>query len=327
MTETQNVKTLRKIAKRDTQQQLILSEIYVPDEIDSQNDFIRPATLEKLAHQFSLDGNHKNISVAHDGQPINAAVVESYLAKPNDPLFKEGSWIAAIKIFDPVIWNLVQKGELRGVSFEGEGTRVETTLNGQPAKEITHATIHTISLVPRAANRRTFTMTKADKRLDDVLNVITKSVATLQTAIASNQSRLEDIESQVGGKRTNHISKAEADVTVRNNADILYLLRKGAVLQNKHERIMERPPAGVDVAKKEAEIIKRIEKCEDELYALGYSPEDIVHDKSRSAFFHRGGVSITSRADLTGINQMAAGQHDKALKKAENEIDLNSLRI
>ena len=154
------------IAKRDSKMQLVLVEVYVPNDIDSQGEFVSPETLEKAAHDFAAGGNHKNISVMHNGQKIDAAVVESYIAKKGDKMFKEGTWAAVIKVNDQRVWEAIEKGVLKGVSFEGTGHSREATVNGKKAREMFDLDIHTISIVDRPANKRPFKMTKSDQALN-----------------------------------------------------------------------------------------------------------------------------------------------------------------
>ena len=327
------MKTIRLIKKRDAAQQLILTEIYLPNELDSQGDFIRAATLEKLAHQFTLDGHHKNVTVAHDGKPINAAVVESFVARKNDPDFKAGSWVGVIKIFDSAIWNLVQKGALRGVSFEGSGTRIDSTLNGRPAKEIVSGDITAISLVDKPATGRTFTMTKSDnavQALVGTLNSLAEAITKQGDQLKKVGEMVNSMDAVVAGlerpAKTNgqsRLNKAEAEVNVKRDADINYKLRKMARMQERLESCWERPDLQDEA--NESDLHRKIQKCADRLHALGHEDQRAGLD-TNSAFYERGGTSNFLTAGPSSLDDiLGVSRQTQELRKYEAEIDFNCM--
>ena len=56
----------------------------------------------------------------HDLQPSGCKVVESFIARSNDPDgFIEGSWVLGVKVFPDDLWAAVKKGELNGYSWYG----------------------------------------------------------------------------------------------------------------------------------------------------------------------------------------------------------------
>ena len=319
------MKTTRSIAKRDSKQQLVLVEVYVPNELDSQGEFASAETLEKAAHDFAARGNHNNVSIMHNGEKIDASVVESYIAKRGDPLFTEGTWVAVIKVRDPLVWSAIEKGALRGVSFEGNGQRRDAKLNGESAREMYDLDIHTISIVDRPANRKPFKMTKRDNSADlaSALEQIAASITAQRKTLGGILGRLDMQDDKIAA-----ISKGQPVEKSNANTDkITYYQRKRDRLQDRLESIMDRPDLFEDGA--EAAVSKSLRDIDDELYALGHNAPDAATMESGSGFAFRGGrsdflqASISSFEDVLGLSHASRG----ISKSDEDEIDLSSLTI
>jgi Putative phage serine protease XkdF len=115
------------IKKTDDDEQLVYGEVYAPGFPDSQGDFMTAESIKKMAFEFMRKGLVSKIDLHHTQQEGGSYVVESFIAREDDPLFIPGSWVIGVKCPDDV-WALVKSGELNGFSFDGEGSRVETTL-------------------------------------------------------------------------------------------------------------------------------------------------------------------------------------------------------
>lgn len=107
-----------KIAKVYGDEQLVTGQVYAPNTLDAHGHFMTSEELKKVAHQFMLDGLQTSIDIQHDNKTVQACIVETFIARKGDPDFEEGSWVATVKIDDPVVWDMVKKGELNGYSFE-----------------------------------------------------------------------------------------------------------------------------------------------------------------------------------------------------------------
>lgn len=106
------------ISKFDVDKRLVTGQVYAPNTIDAHGHFVTSEELQNIAHKFMVDGLQTSIDVQHDNKVIDAVIVESYIAKDNDPDFEPGSWVATTKINDEIVWNMVKNGELNGYSFE-----------------------------------------------------------------------------------------------------------------------------------------------------------------------------------------------------------------
>ena len=74
-----------------------------------------------MAYGFLSKGITDSIDINHDGQKCGACVVESFIARENDPDFIPGSWVVGVHVPDVDQWELVKTGELNGFSMEGTG--------------------------------------------------------------------------------------------------------------------------------------------------------------------------------------------------------------
>lgn len=114
----ETVKAEYRISSIANDARLVIGQVYAPDSIDAHGHFMSKEEVRNVAHQFLADGLLGSIDVNHDNELIDATIVESFIARPDDPDFEEGSWVAVTKINDPVVWLAVKNGELNGYSFE-----------------------------------------------------------------------------------------------------------------------------------------------------------------------------------------------------------------
>lgn len=99
-------------------EQIVYGEVYAPYIIDTHGEMMLPEDVKLMAHRFlSLKKNDK-IDLMHNNKAIKASVVESFIARPNDPLYTEGAWVLAVKIEDADVWADVKAGKFNGYSFE-----------------------------------------------------------------------------------------------------------------------------------------------------------------------------------------------------------------
>jgi hypothetical protein len=108
----------------DVAKRTVEGEVYVPHEDDDQLDWVSTEDVEKAAHDFLANGYTKNVDTNHNWVPNGSAVVESYIAKSNDPVYKPGTWVMKVRVDDDQTWTDIQKGKITGFSIAGKGTRV-----------------------------------------------------------------------------------------------------------------------------------------------------------------------------------------------------------
>lgn len=101
-----------------TDERLVTGQVYAPDTLDSHGHYMTAADLKKVAHTFMTDGLLTSIDIQHNNVAVNATIVESFIARKNDPDFEEGAWVATTKIDDMAVWQAVKDGKINGYSFE-----------------------------------------------------------------------------------------------------------------------------------------------------------------------------------------------------------------
>lgn len=100
---------------------IVTGEVYAPNVIDTHGEMMLPEDIELLAHRFMVSKLTDSIDVMHDNVLVQCNAVESFLARPNDPDYSEGSWVLAVKIDeedDSNLWPRVKSGDLNGFSIE-----------------------------------------------------------------------------------------------------------------------------------------------------------------------------------------------------------------
>lgn len=98
---------------------LVYGEVYIPDTPDADNEFMDAEGIRKAAHDFMRSPNLGNVDTFHTNElSPGAHVVESFIARKGDPLFKEGSWVVGVHVPDQDTWAKIKKGDINGFSME-----------------------------------------------------------------------------------------------------------------------------------------------------------------------------------------------------------------
>ena len=113
------------IKKLDHEEQIVFGEVYAPGFPDSQGDFMSREEVKKMAYNFMRKSALSNIDVNHTQERSGSYVVESFIARDDDPIFIPGSWVIGVKVPDPAVWQMVKTGELNGFSLDGYGVRTD----------------------------------------------------------------------------------------------------------------------------------------------------------------------------------------------------------
>lgn len=111
------------IKKMDLEKQIVIGEVYTPynpndpTTVDTQDMMCTAEEIEKAAYEFME--KYRQIDKQHNYKTGYAVVVESYIAKKGDPMFREGSWILGVRVTDPNVWELIKSGKITGFSLAG----------------------------------------------------------------------------------------------------------------------------------------------------------------------------------------------------------------
>jgi len=120
------------LSKAMTELGEIASLVYVPNAVDSQNDFATAKAIKDLAYSFAQKG--KGIDIIHNEEvlPKDAAfVAESYIVQKGDlrfadakdyggsPVNATGGWAVVVKVNDPKLRELYRSGQWQGISMGG----------------------------------------------------------------------------------------------------------------------------------------------------------------------------------------------------------------
>lgn len=108
--------------------QIVFAEVYAPGIIDSHGDMMLSDQIEKAAHRFIRAQLTDRVDIMHDNRLIEASVVESFIARENDPDFLPGAWVVGIKVDDSDVWRKIEDGELNGFSFEAFVKKIPATV-------------------------------------------------------------------------------------------------------------------------------------------------------------------------------------------------------
>lgn len=103
-------------------ERIVFSEVLIPYVPNAHGDFMTRKEVREFAYAFMKAGigSLVGIDLDHDNKDVSNSikVVESFIARPNDPDFKEGSWVVGVWINNDDIWQQILDGELNGFSYE-----------------------------------------------------------------------------------------------------------------------------------------------------------------------------------------------------------------
>lgn len=120
--------TVQAIKKTDDELQVVFGEVYAPGFPDSQDDWMSAETIREMAYGFMKKSALAKIDLHHTRVPCGAVIVESFIAREDDPIYIPGSWVIGVHVPDKETWGLIKSGELNGFSIDGTGHRVPGTL-------------------------------------------------------------------------------------------------------------------------------------------------------------------------------------------------------
>ena len=113
------------IKKTDALLQVVFGEVYAPNVPDSQGDFMLADDIRKMAHNFVRSLKARKVDVNHDNEPLEASIVESFIATEEDRTYLAGAWVVGIKIDDDEVFKKVEEGEINGFSMEARVVPIE----------------------------------------------------------------------------------------------------------------------------------------------------------------------------------------------------------
>jgi hypothetical protein len=122
----------QQILLQQDEKHLIIGAVLVPDRPIYRNDggdgyYIQfsKETIEKLAYEYLMSGRMWETTQDHSSVADNVVVVESWIkTSDNDKSvdlgmhLPNGTWIAAMKVFNDDVWARIKAGELKGFSVE-----------------------------------------------------------------------------------------------------------------------------------------------------------------------------------------------------------------
>lgn len=124
-----------KLAQVDTEKRILMGAVLIPEKPiyrrngeDEYYIYFSKDTVNKASQLFFQNGNQNNWTLEHGKEIKGLTVVESWIvedmAKDKSAIYNlsvpVGTWMASVKVEDPVIWNdYVKTGKVKGFSLEG----------------------------------------------------------------------------------------------------------------------------------------------------------------------------------------------------------------
>lgn len=135
--------------KADEEHQVVYGVVYAPNIVDTDWETMTADEVQDMAWRFLATQEPDNIDLQHNLKKSGCYVVESFLARPGDPDFPEGSWVLGVKCPDD-IWEQVKNGTFNGFSLYGTVTKYPVTALLEVAKQITGFTeSSTVDILPK----------------------------------------------------------------------------------------------------------------------------------------------------------------------------------
>lgn len=111
-------------------QQIVWAEVYAPNVPDSENEFMDEKTVREMAYQFMRSRKTNMVDLMHNNRLVEGcAIVESFIAREDDTVFIPGSWVVALHIPDPDLWQDILDNKYNGFSLEALAYQTEVTVD------------------------------------------------------------------------------------------------------------------------------------------------------------------------------------------------------
>ncbi len=119
-----NVNLYVPLAKAEEDEQIVVGVVLQPETTDAQGEIYSESVVKKASHKFLTDYNKiTELGLMHKSFRQDFELLESYIAPQdlviNGSPIKKGSWVIAVKVLDPEVWELVKKGAITGFSIGG----------------------------------------------------------------------------------------------------------------------------------------------------------------------------------------------------------------
>ncbi len=112
------------IRKMDSKLRVVSGPVLIPYKKDQQGDIVRPEWIARAAITFAE--RYGKAKFMHS-RPLNAKLVENIVLpsplRVNGKVFPAGTWWIGFKIYDDTVWDLIEKGKIKGFSIGGTATR------------------------------------------------------------------------------------------------------------------------------------------------------------------------------------------------------------
>lgn len=129
------------IVIKSEEKRFVYGEVYAPLCIDTDGEAMTAPEIEKMAHNFLMNGLTNKIDVGHSYEESGCLVIESFIARKNDPDgFVTGAWVVGAKIIPDELWVSVKKGEINGFSFAGAVAKRTVQVEVSVAKKMSGET-------------------------------------------------------------------------------------------------------------------------------------------------------------------------------------------
>jgi hypothetical protein len=118
-------------------EQLVYGEVYIPERLDTYGTTMTHEDVRRVAYDFMAKGLYSAIDEMHDQIFDKGHVVESFIARANDPDgFIEGSWVLGVRVTDQGVWDKIVRGEYNGFSIYGYSNRETAMVSLSHVSEI-----------------------------------------------------------------------------------------------------------------------------------------------------------------------------------------------
>lgn len=113
-----------RILKTNEQTHFLTGIVYEPMVEDAHGNYMTEDEIVKASYWFAENGD--KVDLQHNFKKCaSCSVVENWVTKSAETIgntkLAKGTWLITVKVTDPTIWNMVQKGEITGFSMGGVG--------------------------------------------------------------------------------------------------------------------------------------------------------------------------------------------------------------
>lgn len=201
--------------KLSEEKRLVVGPVLIPDKkiyrYDGYGEYyiqFSKETIEHLAHKYMMKNHIYSVTTQHEESVDDVALVESWIKTSENDKINDlgidvpiGTWLVAMKVNNPSVWQRVKDGELRGFSIESFVNLDEIMMfkkNTQMNKEIEYNEsfwdkMKAMLIETLSTNKKEELSEEVEETVEEITEEVEETVEETTEEVAEEKNELQDV--------------------------------------------------------------------------------------------------------------------------------------